>query len=110
MAKRPPTVVIFAVAATAAMFAAAWLPVSNDAAGDVTFTAGALAALAGMLSARRVSPAASRARWAWWIAAAAAWLGGQLFWDVYGVIGFPAAPNPAHAGRGRVGPPLLLRL
>src|SRR4051794_3069167 len=98
MAKRPPTVVIFAVAATAAMFAAAWLPVSNDAAWDVAFTAGALAALAGMLSARRSSPAAARDRWGWWIAAAAAWLGGQLFWDLYGVIGFPASPNPADVG------------
>ena len=51
-----------------------------------------------MLDARRGAPAGSRDRFAWWILAAAAWVVGQLFWDLYSIIGFPASPNPADLG------------
>ena len=96
--RRPPIVVVLAVLTTVAMFAAAWLPLPTEAAWDVTFTLGALTALAGMLDARRHAAPGGRDRWNWWIAAAAAWLIGQLFWDLYGFTGFPASPNPADAG------------
>src|SRR4051794_7125435 len=98
MAVRPPIVVILATLTAAAMLAAAWSSLPAEAMWNAAFTAGALTALAGMLDARRGAPAGSRDRWMWWIAASAAWLGGQLFWDVYSVIGFPASPSPADFG------------
>jgi diguanylate cyclase (GGDEF)-like protein len=96
--RRPPIVVVLAVLTAVAMLAAAWLPLPTEAAWDTTFTLAALTALAGMLDARRNAAPGGRDRWGWWIAAAAAWLVGQLFWDLYGFTGFPASPNPADAG------------
>ena len=65
---------------------------------NTAWTAGALAALGGMLSARRAAPHDERARWTWWTAAAAAWLIGQLAWDVFFELGAPPSPNLADAG------------
>src|SRR5476651_2219917 len=65
---------------------------------DVAWTAGALAALAGMLLARRAAAPTSRVRWSLWAAAAVFWLVGQLAWDLFGLIGFPASPNLADLG------------
>ncbi len=65
---------------------------------DVAWTSGSLAALAGMLLARRAAHADSRARWGLWAGATACWVAGQLAWDVYGLIGFPSSPNLADFG------------
>src|SRR5258708_5322072 len=65
---------------------------------NVAWTAGAVAALAGMLGARSAAPEGERSRWTWWSAAAAAWLLGQLAWDFFTVYGGPPSPNLADAG------------
>ncbi|MBV9605830.1 MAG: diguanylate cyclase, partial [Solirubrobacterales bacterium] len=39
-----------------------------------------------------------RARWTLWAAATGAWLIGQMAWDVFGITGSPASPNPADFG------------
>ena len=62
---------------------------------DTAWTSSALAALGGMLLARRASTGRQRRRFALWAAAAGCWLAGQLLWDLYGVIGFPASPDLA---------------
>src|SRR4051812_4061932 len=98
MASRPPVVVVFAVLTAVAMLAAAWAPVPQQTAWNVAFTSGAITALTGMLAARAGVPCASRDRWTWWIAAAVAWLTGQVFWDVYAFTGLPPSPNLADAG------------
>jgi diguanylate cyclase (GGDEF)-like protein len=65
---------------------------------DVAWTSAAIGALAGALLARRVASGSSRARWTLWAAACASWLIGQLAWDLFGIIGSPASPNPADLG------------
>jgi len=65
---------------------------------DVAWTAAALGALVGMLAARSRARPENRLRWTLWALATAAWLAGQLAWDVYGIIGMPASPNLADAG------------
>src|SRR5579884_288803 len=65
---------------------------------DVAWTAAALSALIGTWLARRAALEPHRSRWTWWAMAAAAWLFGQLAWDVYAVSGFPRSPNLADAG------------
>src|ERR1700761_4312192 len=65
---------------------------------DVAWTSAATAAVVGMLAARRGARAGKRARWTWWPGAAAAWLIGQVAWDVFAVTGSPASPNLADAG------------
>jgi diguanylate cyclase (GGDEF)-like protein len=64
---------------------------------DVAWTASAVSALGGMLVARRASTGRQRRRFAMWAAASGCWLVGQLFWDLYGVIGFPESPSPGDA-------------
>src|SRR3954468_8674807 len=98
MARRPPTVAVLAVLAAVSTLAAAFGPAPATVAWNVAFTAGALTALAGMVAARSAAPEETRDRWGWWIAAAVAWLAGQLFWDLFSVIGFPTSPNPADLG------------
>ncbi len=63
---------------------------------DVAWTSAACGALAGTLLARARADAGHRA-WTLWAVAAAAWLCGQLAWDVYGIVGFPQSPNFADA-------------
>jgi len=65
---------------------------------DVAWTAAAIGALAGTLQARRVASAPNRSRWTLWAAACGSWLFGQLAWDLFGITGSPASPNPADVG------------
>src|SRR5690242_6442141 len=65
---------------------------------DLAWTSAAVSALGGMIAARHCAPAGERARWTWWMAAAAAWLIGQVAWDVFAVKGTPPSPNLADAG------------
>ena len=65
---------------------------------DTAWTAAAVSALAGTLLAGRRARPANSGRWRLWAMATAAWLAGQLAWDVYGVTGFPTSPNLADAG------------
>src|SRR5579884_3968137 len=65
---------------------------------DVAWTSAAVGALAGTWLARSRAIEPHRSRWAWWTLASAAWLIGQIAWDVYGVTGFPPSPNIADAG------------
>jgi len=65
---------------------------------DVASTAAAFSAVAGTWLARGRAHPENRARWGLWTMAAAAWLAGQLAWDVYGATGFPQSPNLADAG------------
>jgi diguanylate cyclase (GGDEF)-like protein len=85
-----------AVIAVGAMLAARALPAAL--AFDVAWTAGALAALAGALSARDHVRGRDRSRWSWWAAAAASWLFGQLAWNTFGLTGAPPSPNLADVG------------
>jgi len=64
---------------------------------NVAFTSAATCALAGVLLARGAAPAPQRRHWAWWSAAAGAWLAGQIAWDVYTVSGVPPSPSLADA-------------
>ena len=65
---------------------------------DVAWTAASAGALAGTLLARSRAWPQHRARWTLWTAAVGVWLAGQLAWDVYGIVGFPASPNLADFG------------
>jgi diguanylate cyclase (GGDEF)-like protein/putative nucleotidyltransferase with HDIG domain len=65
---------------------------------DVAWTSAAVSAVAGCVLARRRALEPNRARWNLWTAAAAAWLFGQVAWDVYGVTGFPQSPSLTDAG------------
>ena len=65
---------------------------------DVAWTAAAIGALAGTLLARRVASGPNRSRWTFWAGACGAWLFGQLAWDLFGITGSPASPNPADIG------------
>src|SRR5436190_8337566 len=98
MARRPSALSVFVAVAAPAMLAAAWGVVPATAGWNTAFTSAAAAALAGMASARRAASGEQRDRWSWWMAAAAAWLMGQLFWDLFSDIGFPASPNLADVG------------
>jgi diguanylate cyclase (GGDEF)-like protein len=86
-------VALTAVVAAVAMVGAYVVPGHASLLLDVAWTAAAVAALGGMLLARRASTGRQRRRFAMWGAAAACWLVGQLFWDLYSVIGFPQAPS-----------------
>jgi diguanylate cyclase (GGDEF)-like protein len=65
---------------------------------DVAWTLAAVAAVLGMVAARARALPGNRMRWTLWALAAAAWLFGQLAWNLYGVIGFPSSPNVADVG------------
>jgi diguanylate cyclase (GGDEF)-like protein len=62
---------------------------------DVAWTAAALAATVGTGAAAGVARPANRLRWKLWAAAAAFWLVGQIGWNIFGMMGFPASPNVA---------------
>src|SRR5687768_11481291 len=94
----PALAALFAVLTVAATLGAGWGLVDRTAGWNTAFTAAAACALAGMLVARRASAGEHRYRWGCWAAAAACWLGGQVAWDVFSVIGFPASPNVADLG------------
>lgn len=86
-----------AVAAAALLWTAA-TPADPTVAWNVAWTAAALSALTGMLAARRRAGGWMRARWTWWVAATACWLGGQVAWDLLPVTGWIESPNIADAG------------
>jgi diguanylate cyclase (GGDEF)-like protein len=65
---------------------------------DVAWTSAAICALAGTLVGRQATAGPARARWTLWVAACACWLIGQLAWDLFGIVGSPASPNPADLG------------
>jgi hypothetical protein len=65
---------------------------------DIAWTTSALTALAGVAVARRHARGVHRLRWTLWTAAAACWLGGQIAWDAFELLGFPASPNLADVG------------
>ncbi len=65
---------------------------------DIGWTAAALAALGGMLLARRAATGRQRRRYALWAVATGFWLFGQVMWNLYGIIGFPQSPNLADVG------------
>ncbi len=94
----PGLVFPLAVVALAAMVLGELETAWSSASWDVAWTAGSLSALAGMLLARRAAAPDTRLRWSLWAAAAACWVGGQLAWDAFGLIGFPASPNLADLG------------
>jgi diguanylate cyclase (GGDEF)-like protein len=93
----PAPASIAAVVAVVAMAAAAWGGEAT-AGWNSAFTAGGACALFGMLAARAASVPEHRYRWGCWTAAAGCWLAGQIAWDVYSVVGFPASPNVADFG------------
>src|SRR5918994_3736354 len=94
----PALAALSAVLAVAPMLAATWGGLPTGTGWNVAFTAGGLSALFGMLAGRRGSVPEHRYRWTCWTAAAGCWLAGQLAWDVFSVIGFPASPNLADLG------------
>ncbi|HET9720243.1 MAG TPA: diguanylate cyclase [Solirubrobacteraceae bacterium] len=75
-----------------------YLGISPSASFDVAWTFSSLAAVLGMLSARSRALPGNRSRWTIWALAAGAWLCGQMAWNVFGIIGFPASPNVADVG------------
>jgi diguanylate cyclase (GGDEF)-like protein len=91
-------VALAAVVGALATVAAYFVPRHASLILDVAWTSSALAALGGMLLARRASTGRQRHRFALWAAAAGCWVAGQLLWDLYGVIGFPRSPNLADIG------------
>jgi diguanylate cyclase (GGDEF)-like protein len=86
-------VALAAAVAAIAMVAGHLVPRHETILWDVAWTSSALAALGGMLLARRASSGRQRHRFALWAAAAGCWVAGQLLWDLYGVIGFPGSPD-----------------
>jgi diguanylate cyclase (GGDEF)-like protein len=88
-------VALAAVMAALAVVAGYLLPRWSSVEWDTAWTAASGAATAGMLLARRASTGRQRRRFTLWAAAAGSWLGGQLLWNLYGIIGFPQSPNLA---------------
>jgi diguanylate cyclase (GGDEF)-like protein len=67
----------------------------RTAVGDAGWTAAAAAATLGAAVAAWRSAAEERQGWLIMVVACAAWLVGQVLWDVYSVVSFPASPNGA---------------
>jgi diguanylate cyclase (GGDEF)-like protein len=88
-------VALAAAVAAIALVVAHFVPGHVGLAFDVAWTSSAVAALGGMLLARRASTGRRRRRFALWAAAAGCWVIGQLLWDLYGILGLPQSPNPA---------------
>ena len=91
-------VVVPSVAAVVAMVVSKLVPSWSPYCWDVAWTLASFSAFAGMMLARSTSLEADRGRWTMWAAASGSWLAGQMLWNLYGVIGFPASPNLADAG------------
>src|SRR5690349_16937766 len=73
----------FAVLTAVSMLAAATGAVTAELGWNVSWTAGAVCAVAGLRAAERGALEEHRHRWRCWSLAALAWLAGQLCWDVY---------------------------
>jgi diguanylate cyclase (GGDEF)-like protein len=95
---RAHTAVLGPLAVAAAAMIASRIGASPSLCFEVAWTSAAIGALAGTWLARSRAVEPHRSRWTWWTLAAAAWLFGQLAWDLYGVIGFPTSPSLADAG------------
>jgi diguanylate cyclase (GGDEF)-like protein len=89
------TAVAAPLAVAAAAMASPFAGLDRTIAWDVAWTAAALSALAGLLLARRQAPETTRRRWTLWAIAGGCWVGGQVVWDLFGVLGFPASPTLA---------------
>jgi diguanylate cyclase (GGDEF)-like protein len=86
-------VALAAAVAAIALVVVHFVPADTGLLLDVAWTSSALAALGGMLLARRASTGRQRRRFALWAAAAGCWVIGQLLWDLYGIVGFSQSPN-----------------
>ena len=91
----PALAALTAVLSVAAVGATSWGIAGTVRGWNTGFTTAAACALFGMLTARRAAAPEHRYRWTCWAAAAACWLAGQIAWDVFSSIGFPASPNVA---------------
>src|SRR5207248_2555730 len=95
MLARAQLVVLVPLATACAAVLASRLGLPQAPCWDVAWTSAALSAVAGTrLAGRRAQPV-NEGRWRLWAMASAAWLAGQLAWDLYGVTGFPDSPNLA---------------
>ena len=92
-----PAVAVLAIGAVAAM-AAAGAGVETLLMWNVAFTLAAASALVGMLVARAAAAVEDRRRWTWWTAGAAAWVVGQVGWDLHALRGSEAAGVVADIG------------
>src|SRR5215216_5142646 len=91
-------VTVGAAVAVAAMAIARLQPSAPDLWWDISWTAAGLAAVCGMIAARSRAAPRQRERWTLWMLAAVSWLGGQLAWDLFSVIGAPGSPNASDIG------------
>ncbi len=91
-------VALAGIVAACAVGAAYLIPAWSGTEWDIAWTAASGAAVVGMLAARRASTGRQRRRFTLWTVAAGCWLGGQLLWNLYGIIGFPQSPNLADVG------------
>ena len=91
-------VVLPAAVSVAGIAVAVTWPRARTAGWDAAWTAAALSALAGMVSARRAADASQRARWTCWALATASWTAGQLAWDAAPLLGSPGSPSLADIG------------
>src|SRR4029079_4039887 len=77
----------FAVLTAVATLAAASGAIAAELGWNVSWTAGAICATAGLQAAGVGALEKHRRRWRCWSLAALAWLAGQLWWDVYVLTG-----------------------
>ncbi len=96
---RPARLLVVAVIAPLVValgaMAACYAGLSAGTCFNVAWTAAAVSATIGTAGARRRALPEHRTRWTLWTAANAAWLLGQLMWNLYGIVGFPHDPNLA---------------
>ncbi len=97
-APRPFWLVAIPAAVAIVAMALAELTPASTLGWDVAWTAAAIAGLIGSLLGRRSVTGAERSRWTLWAVAVGCWLFGQIAWDVFGITGTPASPNPADLG------------
>jgi PAS domain S-box-containing protein len=64
----------------------------------VSWTLAGIFAVLGVASARRRAPAEQRRGWSILLAGSVAWLGAEVAYNVYALVGFPASPNLADIG------------
>ncbi|HET8949583.1 MAG TPA: diguanylate cyclase, partial [Solirubrobacteraceae bacterium] len=79
----PSLAAAFAVLTAVATLAAVTRSVDEVLAWNVSWTAGAICAVAGLRAAGRSARPEHRHRWRCWSLAAVAWLAGQVCWDLY---------------------------
>jgi diguanylate cyclase (GGDEF)-like protein len=90
-----PAAVLAPLVVALGAIAACYAGLSAGTCYDVAWTSAAVSATIGTVAARRRARPENRTRWTLWALATAAWLLGQVMWDLYGVVGFPHDPNLA---------------